>query len=150
MVIALICLVLFRGAVLSNDEIDGEFGLRTLADFSDGKSENEAGLDYMLARIESCTDKMDVKEIGVAGTISGKKLDSIAERLTKKAAESKNGLSFVGLSDIAKDAESYRKLRELNGVIIAEEIGRSSYNDIRNEIGLIADSGTELLGTIYY
>ena len=71
-------------------------------------------------------------------------------RLTKKAAESKNGLSFVGLSDIAKDAESYRKLRELNGVIIAEEIGRSSYNDIRNEIGLIADSGTELLGTIYY
>ena len=33
MVIALICLVLFRGAVLSNDEIDGEFGLRTLADF---------------------------------------------------------------------------------------------------------------------
>ena len=150
MIIALICLVLFRGAVLSNDEIDGEFGLRTLADFSDGKSENEAGLDYMLARIESCTDKMKVKEIGVAGTISGKKLDSIAERLTKKAAESKNGLSFVGLSDIAKDAESYRKLRELNGVIIAEEIGRSSYNDIRNEIGLIADSGTELLGTIYY
>ena len=150
MIIALICLVLFRGAVLSNDEIDGEFGLRTLADFSDGKSENEAGLDYMLARIESCTDKMDVKEIGVAGTISGKKLDSIAERLTKKAAESKNGLSFVGLPDIAKDADSYRKLSKLNGVIIAEEIGRSSYNDIRNEIGLIADSGTELLGTIYY
>ena len=150
MVIALICLVLFRGAVLSNDEIDGEFGLRTLADFSDGKSENEAGLDYMLARIESCTDKMVVKEIGVAGTISGKKLDSIAERLTKKAAESKNGLSFVGLPDIAKDADSYRKLSKLNGVIIAEEIGRSSYNGMRNEIGLIADSGTELLGTIYY
>ena len=57
---------------------------------------------------------------------------------------------FTALNNIAKDAVSYRKLRELNGVIIAEEVGRSSYNDIRNEIGLIADSGAELLGTVYY
>ena len=150
MAIALICLVLYRGAILSADEIDGEFGLRTLADFSDGKTENEAGLDYMLARLESCTASMAVKEIGIAGTISGKKLNALAGKLNKQTAESKNGLSFVSLPNIAKDAESYRKLREMNGVIIAEEVGRSSYNGIRNEIGLIADSGAELLGTVYY
>ena len=57
MIIALICLVLFRGAVLSNDEIDGEFGLRTLADFSDGKSENEAGFSsaWTGCMRETCT-----------------------------------------------------------------------------------------------
>ena len=38
----------------------------------------------------------------------------------------------------------------MDGAIIAEEVGRSSYNGIRNEIGLIADSGTELIGTVYY
>ncbi|MBQ8329132.1 MAG: hypothetical protein IJX83_05840 [Lachnospiraceae bacterium] len=150
MAIALICLVLYRGAILSTDEIDGEFGLRTLADYSDGKSQDEAGLDYMLARLESCTAGMDNKEIGIAGTISGKKLNALAEKLNKQTSGSKNGLSFTGLSNIAKDAESYRKLRKMNGVIIAEEVGRSSYNEIRNEIGLIADSGAELLGTVYF
>lgn len=150
MAIALICLVLYRGAVLSTDEIDGEFGLRTLADFSDGKSENEAELDYMLARLESCAAAMANKEIGIAGTISGKKLNDLAGKLNKQSAKTKGVLNFVSLPNIAKDAESYRKLREMNGVIIVEEVGRSSYNGIRNEIGLIADSGAELLGTVYY
>ena len=117
---------------------------------STGKSQDEAGLDYMLARLESCTAGMDNKEIGIAGTISGKKLSALAEKLNKQTSGSKNGLSFTGLSNIAKDAESYRKLRKMNGVIIAEEVGRSSYNEIRNEIGLIADSGAELLGTVYF
>ena len=150
MAIALICLVLYRGAILSTDEIDGEFGLRTLADFSNGKSEDESGLDYMLARIESCTSGNSGKEIGIAGTIAGKKLSALAEKLNKKTGGSKEGLRFVSLPDIEKDADSYRKLRRLDGAIIAEEVGRSSYNGIRNEIGLIADSGTELIGTVYY
>ena len=150
MAIALICLVLYRGAILSTDEIDGEFGLRTLADFSDGKSEDESGLDYMLARIENCTAAKAGKEIGIAGTIAGKKLGDLAEKLNKKTGSSKDGVKFVSLPNIEKDADSYRKLRELDGAIIAEEVGRSSYNGIRNEIGLIADSGTELIGTVYY
>jgi hypothetical protein len=150
MVIALICLVLYRGAILSTDEIDGEFGLRTLADFSDGKSEDESGLDYMLARIESCTAAKTGKEIGIAGTIAGKKLSDLAEKLNKKTDGSKGGLKFVSLPDIEKDADSYRKLREMDGAIIAEEVGKSSYNAVRNEIGLIADSGAELIGTLYY
>ena len=147
MAIALICLVLYRGAILSTDEIDGEFGLRTLADFSGEKSEDETVLDYMLARIESCTTG---KEIGIAGTITDKKLIALAEKLNKKIDGSKEGLRFVSLPNIEKDADSYRKLREMDGAIIAEEVGRSSYNGIRNEIGLIADSGTELIGTVYY
>ncbi len=150
MAIALICLVLYRGAVLSSDEIDGEFGLRTLADFSDGNTESEADLDYMLARLESCTASMADKEIGIAGTLSAKKLNDLAAKLNKQTAKTKGGLSFVSLPNIVKDAESYRKLREMKGVVIVEEVGRSSYNGIRNEIGLIADSGAELLGTVYY
>ncbi len=150
MAIALICLVLYRGAILSTDEIDGEFGLRTLADFSGEKSEDETGLDYMLARIESCTTGKAGKEIGIAGTITDKKLSALAEKLNKKIDGSKEGLRFVSLPNIEKDADSYRKLREMDGAIIAEEVGRSSYNGIRNEIGLIADSGTELIGTVYY
>ena len=126
MAIALICLVLYRGAILSTDEID------------------------MLARIESCTTDKAGKEIGIAGTISDKKLGALAEKLNKKTNGSKEGLRFVSLPNIEKDADSYRKLRELDGAIIAEEVGRSSYNAIRNEIGLIADSGTELIGTVYY
>jgi hypothetical protein len=104
----------------------------------------------MLARIESCTTGKAGKEIGIAGTITDKKLSALAEKLNKKIDGSKEGLRFVSLPNIEKDADSYRKLREMDGAIIAEEVGRSSYNAIRNEIGLIADSGTELIGTVYY
>ena len=52
-------------------------------------------------------------------------------------------------SVVGRYAGSYRKLKDLGAVILAEEVGKSDYNAIRREIALIADS-SELLGTIYY
>ena len=49
-----------------------------------------------------------------------------------------------------KSAGTLRELRKSDGVILAEEIGSSDYVTAREEIAVIADSGRELLGTVYF
>ena len=149
-VIALICLILFRGAVLSTDEIDGEYGLRTLADLSGSKSDDGSRLDYLSARIERLTEGKNGASIGVVGTISRSRLDALAAKLNEISGRSSDGLRFVSIPGLMKDAKSYRSLKDMDSVILAEEIGKSDYNNIRKEIALIADSDSEILGTVYY
>jgi hypothetical protein len=48
------------------------------------------------------------------------------------------------------NADSLRSLRNVDGVILAEEIGKSEYMKVRQEIALIADGDREILGTVYY
>lgn len=148
-VIALICLILYRGAILSADEIDGEYGLRTLADLSSKKPGDESVLEYMIARIENCTEGKDCAKIGIVGTIPADRIDALAGKLNELAEKASESFRFVSVPNLEKDAGSYRKLKDLGAVILAEEVGKSDYNAIRREIALIADS-SELLGTIYY
>lgn len=149
-VIALICLILYRGAILSSDEIDGEYGLKTLADLSEEKSDDESVLNYMIARVENGIAGKDCAEIGIVGTIPAARLDALTGKLNELAEKTSESFRFISVPNLEKDAASYRKLNKLGTVILAEEVGKSDYNAVRREVALIADSGCELLGTVYF
>ena len=86
----------------------------------------------------------------MVGTISRSRLDALAAKLNEISGRSSDGLRFVSIPGLMKDAKSYRSLKDMDSVILAEEIGKSDYNNIRKEIALIADSDSEILGTVYY
>ena len=67
---AVLVMIIQKGVVLSPEEIDGEFGLKTLADFTDKETDEAAKLDFMMARIENCMAGKAGGEIGIVGSVS--------------------------------------------------------------------------------
>ena len=49
-----------------------------------------------------------------------------------------------------KDANAYRSIGDTDGVILTAEIGKTDFLLARKEVALIAESGKELLGTVYF
>lgn len=149
--IAVMAVIAQKGVLLTPDEIDGEYGLRTLADLS-GKSAAEKTEDakYALARIRNVLGKDADQKIGIVGTASDKKQENLAGVLNKKAASSESGLTFVHIPGIMSDPDALGAVTETDAVILSEEIGKSDYESVRKEIALIAESGKQILGTIYF
>ena len=149
--IALIALMIHKGCIFNKDEIDGEYGLRNLADFSSKGPEKDSGaLEYILARLENHLGDQKAYEIVMVGQAAAKKAESLAKALNKKAKDEGITMHFSFLPDMMKSAGTLRELRKSDGVILAEEIGGSDYVTAREEIAVIADSGRELLGTVYF
>ena len=143
---AVIALLIQKGVIFTSDEIDGEFGIRTLAEFSDMKPEEaEKELDYVLARIENAM-KEGASVIAVIGQASADQKDRLTKALNDRAGSSVN---FIHIPDILENAESVRELKKADGVVLMEEIGKSDYLGVRKEIAVIADSGIEIVGSVY-
>lgn len=154
MVLALIALmarIAQKGVILTADEIDGEYGLRTLADLS-GKStaQKTEMADYIVARISNVLGKDTGHRIGIVGTAADKRQESLAGVLNKKSAASGLDYSFVHIPGIMSDAESLKSIAGMDEIILSEEIGKSDYESVRREIALIAESGRPILGTVYF
>ena len=147
---AVLVMIIQKGVVLSPEEIDGEFGLKTLADFTDKETDEAAKLDFMMARIENCMAGKAGGEIGIVGSVSDELIEKLASELNGKAADAKDSLKFSAVPAFNKDAQAFRRLKELSGVILAEQIGKSDYIAIRKEVALIAESGRDLVGTVYF
>lgn len=147
----LMLMMIQKGVILNAEEIDGEFGLRKLGDFSERKGK-EAGkaMDYVAARLENCVGEKSDLEIGVVGLADEKHLDSITGKLNEIEKGSSRRMKFVHLPNLLGDASSLRNLRNVDGVILVEEVGRSEFLKVKEEIALIADSGREILGTVYF
>ena len=148
---ALMFLMIQKGVIFAAEEIDGEYGLRKLADFSaGGKQEDGNTIDYILARLENYVgDRKDMK-VGVTGLAGAARLEALTGDLNKAAGASANPIRFVFLPDLMGNAASLRNLRNADGVILVEEIGKSEFMKVRQEIALIADSEREILGTVYF
>ena len=148
---AVMFLMIQKGVIFAAEEIDGEYGLRKLADFSaGGKQEDRNTIDYILARLENCVgDRKDMK-VCVTGLAGAARLETLTDDLNKAAGASANPIRFVFLPDLMGNAASLRNLRNADGVILVEEIGKSEFMKVRQEIALIADSEREILGTVYF
>ena len=148
---AVMFLMIQKGVIFAAEEIDGEYGLRKLADFSaGGKQEDRNTIDYILARLENCVgDRKDMK-VCVTGLAGAARLETLTDDLNKAAGASANPIRFVFLPDLMGNAASLRNLRNADGVILVEEIGKSEFMKVREEIALIADSEREILGTVYF
>ena len=149
--IAIMAMIAQKGVLLTADEIDGEYGLRTLADFS-GKNDAKKteAADYILARIGNVVGKEKKCRIGIVGTVSEKNAEGLSDLLNNKTAASHPGLTFVHIPAIMSDADALSSVAGMDAVILAEEIGKSDYETVRREIALIAESGRQILGTVYF
>lgn len=142
-----------RGYIFTADEIDGQYGLRNLINFSgrrDKREKAESDVDYALAQLETMENIKGVKTIALVGSVSEKRLSALTQMFSDKAKKAGDPFAFGYLPDILADADSMRGLRECDGYLLVEEIGRSNYNAVRKEIGILAESGKILLGTIYF
>ena len=148
---ALMFLMIQKGVIFAAEEIDGEYGLRKLADFSEGGN-NEPGntIDYIIARLENCAGGRKEIKVGVTGLADAARLEAMTGDLNKAAGTSANPIRFAFLPDLIGNAASLRNLRNVDGVILVEEIGKSEFMKVRQEIALIADSEREILGTVYF
>ena len=148
---ALMFLMIQKGVIFAAEEIDGEYGLRKLADFSEGGN-NEPGntIDYIIARLENCAGGRKEMKVGVTGLADAARLEAMTGDLNKAAGTSANPIRFAFLPDLIGNAASLRNLRNVDGVILVEEIGKSEFMKVRQEIALIADSEREILGTVYF
>lgn len=143
---AVIAFLLRKGVIFTPDEIDGEFGIRTLADLSEVKPEKaEKELDYIVARIENSM-KAGASVISVVGLASAKKIEQLTKALNKRTGAA---VRFIYVPDILGNAASLRELKKADGVVLMEEIGKSDYLGVRKEIAVIADSGKEIIGSVY-
>ena len=107
------------------------------------KAEKE--LDYILARIENAM-KEGASRVAVVGLASSKKIEQLTKALNKRTGAS---IRFIHVPDILGNAASLRELKKADGVVLMEEIGKSHYLGIRKEIAVIADSGKEIIGSVY-
>lgn len=144
-------MIIQKGKLLTADEIDGEYGLKTLADFSaENAPAKEGETDYIIARLGNILGKDSGHKIGVVGTASPKKIENLAGTLNEKALAEEAGFSFVQIPDIMTNAGALKSIAGTDAVIVAEEIGKSDYSTVRREIALLAESGKQILGTVYF
>ena len=155
MLLWFMCLLIAKGRIFTSDEIDGEYGLRNLANFAYGKKDRlPEKMDLALAQIENALRGSDIRNLAVVGTLPEKKLAALAKLFTDKEAEKKSGEAteaflFTPVPDVTDKAASLRALQEYDGFIVAEEIGRSDYRKVHDEIRLLSETGRSIVGTIY-
>ena len=148
-VVALIALAIAKGTIFTSDEIDGEFGLVNLADLQGRDLNAETGrMDYILAQLENALGKGAV--IGLTGQAEEKNRAALLEALSRRSRETGSSFTFEMIGNLLTDASALRRLKDLGGVILVEQIGISDYMDVRREIAVLAGSSSNILGTVYF
>ena len=143
---AVIASMISKGVIFSADEIDGEFGIRNLGDLSNTKLDKAAEkLDYISAGIDNYVKDSKAK-VAFIGQAEEGKVRELIDTLSKRIRSS---AEFVYLPNVLSNADSLRKLPDADGVVLVEEIGKSDYMNARKEIAVAAESGSELIGTVY-
>ena len=104
----------------------------------------------MIARIENAIGDKSSTKISIAGAIPEKKIGSLVALLNEKAEAAKAAFRFVEIPNLMTDAKSLKSLTSVDGVILSEEIGKSDYTTVRREVAIVAESGNEIIGTIYF
>ena len=172
-VLFLMVLLSLRGTVLSAGEMGAVFRIPRLALIPDEKPRTTA-LDRLVARLDSeqknsgdpdsrylfaaialLSLNPSPASIVLTGSIPGAKLAECADRLKAallasmdEAVDTHHLPELTLASPLRDNPSSIRLLHEADGVILVEEIERSSYVSVSEEIHIIETSGTALLGSI--
>lgn len=70
--------------------------------------------------------------------------DALASSLKGKLTD----MEFIPAGDIISNADARAKLTDCDGVILAEAIGQSRYEDITEELGIISAIGKDVIGAV--
>lgn len=163
--------ILMKGRILTDDELNVAYGLRNIITLPVGASRREprsfidrfveklvsdapdmssaAANDVLIAKVENLSAADEIRKVLLVGTVGGTRLESFANRLSKRAKESGSPITFEASADIDKDAEAVRRLRTADACIVVEEVGETAYRDAAEVIELLLASGKPVLGTVY-
>ena len=163
--------ILMKGRILTDDELNVAYGLRNIITLPAGASRREprsfidrfveklvsdapdmssaAANDVLIAKVENLSAADEIRKVLLVGTVGGTRLESFANRLSKRAKESGSPITFEASADIDKDAEAVRRLRTADACIVVEEVGETAYRDAAEAIELLLASGKPVLGTVY-
>ena len=163
--------ILMKGRILTDDELNVAYGLRNIITLPAGASRREtrsfidrfveklvsdapdmssaAANDVLIAKVENLSAADEIRKVLLVGTVGGTRLESFANRLSKRAKESGSPITFEASADIDKDAEAVRRLRTADACIVVEEVGETVYRDAAEVIELLLASGKPVLGTVY-
>ena len=163
--------ILMKGRILTDDELNVAYGLRNIITLPAGASRREprsfidrfveklvsdapdmssaAANDVLIAKVENLSPDDEIRKVLLVGTVGGTRLESFANRLSKRAKESGSPITFEASADIDKDAEAVRRLRTADACIVVEEVGETAYRDAAEVIELLLASGKPVLGTVY-
>ncbi|MBR3188600.1 MAG: hypothetical protein IKF59_11250 [Lachnospiraceae bacterium] len=163
--------ILMKGRILTDDELNVAYGLRNIITLPAGAARREprsfidrfveklvsdapdmssaAANDVLIAKVENLSAADEIRKVLLVGTVGGTRLESFANRLSKRAKESGSPITFEASADIDKDAEAVRRLRTADACIVVEEVGETAYRDAAEVIELLLASGKPVLGTVY-
>ena len=163
--------ILMKSRILTDDELNVAYGLRNIITLPAGASRREprsfidrfveklvsdapdmssaAANDVLIAKVENLSAADEIRKVLLVGTVGGTRLESFANRLSKRAKESGSPITFEASADIDKDAEAVRRLRTADACIVVEEVGETAYRDAAEVIELLLASGKPVLGTVY-
>ena len=163
--------ILMKGRILTDDELNVAYGLRNIITLLAGAARREprsfidrfveklvsdapdmssaAANDVLIAKVENLSAADEIRKVLLVGTVGGTRLESFANRLSKRAKESGSPITFEASADIDKDAEAVRRLRTADACIVVEEVGETAYRDAAEVIELLLASGKPVLGTVY-
>ena len=163
--------ILMKGRILTDDELNVAYGLRNIITLPAGASRREprsfidrfveklvsdapdmssaAANDVLIAKVENLSAADEIRKVLLVGTVGGTRLESFANRLSKRAKESGSPITFEASAEIDKDAEAVRRLRTADACIVVEEVGETAYRDAAEVIELLLASGKPVLGTVY-
>ena len=163
--------ILLRGRILTDDELNVSYGLRNIMTFPAGAGRREprsiidraveklvsdapdmsvpAACDVMIAKVENLSVGDDFRTVLLVGTVGETRLESFANKLTKRAGSTGSTVTFEASADLDRDAAAVRRLRTADACIVVEEVGETVYRDAAELIELVMASGKPLLGTVY-
>ena len=87
------------------------------------------------------------KPIMITGSVDAKILQKICELLTESCKEEKD-LSFQYSNNIVLSSDTMQKLSECSGVLLVEENGKSSLDMVEQEIEVIKNLNTAIVGYV--
>ena len=166
--------ILLSGRILTPAEIDRKYKFKTLAVFDRSPDIKGLFIDRFLHRPADAVSAMDTEDtydllfsrirniagagarsgvtgpVLLVGVLSDKKIHTLQKALAERAAGKGERLGFRCVSDPVRHPASLHMLRECGCVVLAGELGRTTYADFRRTVDLVDDTGKPVIGTVYF
>ena len=110
-------------------------------------AEDEA-IERIYANLKAIINSKDTNNhnIIISGAADIDKINNICTKLAK--IEKDSSYRFVSSGNINYTADTINKLMECNAIVLVEEIGKSTYNEIGKQLDNINDLGKDVVGVV--
>lgn len=112
----------------------------------DGCTKPEESLRYVCETIASCTRRYNASSLVIVSTISNERVISEMVKLASSLKE--KGVQVIGIGNPVCNADILRFISQADAVVVCEQIERSRYSRVSNEMILIDSIGAKVVGAV--